>query len=39
LRERILSHGSNIEVLEPKELRLQIKYELQKSLENYGSSK
>lgn len=35
LRERILSHGSNIEVVSPPELRAQIVEELRKSLKNY----
>ena len=35
LRERLLSHGSSVEVLEPPELKAQIIDELKKSLENY----
>lgn len=36
LRERLLSHGSRIEVLEPPELKAQIIEELQQALTNYG---
>ena len=39
LRERLLSHGSAVEVLEPKELRTQIVSELKKALETYGTKK
>lgn len=39
LRERLLSHGSSIEVLEPAELKTQIISEIKKSLENYKQSK
>jgi hypothetical protein len=39
LRERLMSHGSSIEVLEPPELKAQIVDELRKSLENYGLKK
>lgn len=35
LRERLLSHGSSIEVLEPPELKAQIIDEMKKALENY----
>ncbi|MBO4723462.1 MAG: WYL domain-containing protein [Muribaculaceae bacterium] len=35
LRERLLSHGSSIEVLEPPELKAQIIEEMKKALENY----
>ncbi len=35
LRERLLSHGSNVEVLSPPELRAQIVEELRASLKNY----
>ena len=35
LRERLLSHGSSIEVLEPPELKAQIVDEMKKALENY----
>lgn len=35
LRERLLSHGSNVEVLAPPELRAQIVEELRNSLKNY----
>ena len=35
LRERLLSHGSSIEVLEPPELKAQIVNEMKKALENY----
>jgi len=37
LRERLLSHGSSIEVLEPPELKAQIVDELKHALENYGN--
>jgi predicted DNA-binding transcriptional regulator YafY len=36
LREELLSHGSSIEVLEPLELKLMIKNELSKALEQYN---
>ena len=36
LRERLLSHGSSIQVLEPPELKAQIVDEMRKALENYG---
>lgn len=36
LRERLLSHGSGVEVLSPPELKAQIVDELKKSLANYG---
>ena len=36
LRERLLSMGSNIEVLSPPELKLQIKEELKRALELYN---
>lgn len=39
LRERLLSHGSSIEVLQPPELKAQIVNELKKSLENYKTKK
>lgn len=39
LRERLLSHGSSIEVLEPLELKAQIVDELKKALENYKKDK
>lgn len=39
LRERLLSHGSSIIVLEPPELKAQIVNELKKSLENYNNHK
>lgn len=41
LRERLLSHGSSIEVLEPPEIKAQIIDEMKKALENYkkGSKK
>lgn len=39
LRERLLSHGSSIEVLEPPELKAQIIDELQKAIENYSNKK
>ncbi len=35
LRERLLSHGSSIEILKPPELKAQIVDELKKALENY----
>ena len=35
LRERLLSHGSSIEVLEPPELKAQIINEMQLALDNY----
>jgi predicted DNA-binding transcriptional regulator YafY len=35
LRERLLSHGSSIEVIEPPELKAQIVDELKKALQNY----
>ena len=35
LRERLLSHGSSIEVIEPPELKAQIVEELKKALQNY----
>ncbi len=35
LRERLLSHGSSIEVLEPPELKAQIVDEMKKALDNY----
>ena len=35
LRERLLSHGSSIEVLEPPELKAQIVNEMKNALENY----
>ena len=35
LRERLLSHGSNVEVVSPPELRAQIVEELRASLKNY----
>ncbi|MBQ7691342.1 MAG: WYL domain-containing protein [Muribaculaceae bacterium] len=35
LREELLSHGSDIEVLQPPELKLQISEELKKALDNY----
>jgi len=36
LRERLLSHGSSVEVLSPPELKAQIIDEMKKSLANYG---
>lgn len=36
LKEEILSHGSNIEVIAPPELKLQVKNDLQQALKNYG---
>lgn len=39
LRERLLSHGSSIEVLEPPELKAQIVDEMKKALENYSKAK
>ncbi len=39
LRERLLSHGSSIEVLEPPELKAQIVDEMKKALENYNKAK
>ena len=36
LREELLSHGSDIEVLQPPELKLQICTELKKALDNYN---
>lgn len=36
LQEELLSHGSSIEVLEPPELKVIIKEELRKALEQYG---
>ena len=36
LRERLLSHGSGVEVLEPRELKTQIIVEMKKALANYG---
>lgn len=39
LRERLLSHGSSIEVLEPPELKAQIVDELKNALENYNKDK
>ncbi len=39
LRERLLSHGSSIEVLEPPELKAQIVDELKKAIENYDKIK
>ena len=39
LLERLLSHGSSIEVLEPPELKAQIIDEMKKALENYSKSK
>lgn len=39
LRERLLSHGSSIEVLEPAELKVQIVNELKKTLEIYLNQK
>ena len=39
LRERLLSHGSSIEVLEPPELKAQIVSELKKSIKNYTTKK
>ncbi|MBR5117896.1 MAG: WYL domain-containing protein [Muribaculaceae bacterium] len=38
MRERLLSHGSSIEVLEPPELKAQIVDEMKKALENYEKS-
>ncbi|MBR6489952.1 MAG: WYL domain-containing protein [Muribaculaceae bacterium] len=35
LRERLLSHGSSIEILEPPELKAQIINEMQQALDNY----
>lgn len=35
LKEEILSHGSNIEVIAPPELKLQVKNELRQALNNY----
>jgi hypothetical protein len=35
LRERLLSHGSGVEVLEPRELKTQIIDEMKKALANY----
>ncbi|MBR5640139.1 MAG: WYL domain-containing protein [Muribaculaceae bacterium] len=39
LRERLLSHGSSIEVLEPPELKAQIVDELKRALDNYNKNK
>ena len=39
LRERLLSHGSSIEVLEPPELKAQIVDELRQALNNYDNKK
>ena len=39
LRERLLSHGSSIEVLEPPELKAQIVDEMKKALDNYGKKR
>ncbi len=39
LRERLLSHGSSVEVLEPPELKAQIIDEMRRALENYKSNK
>lgn len=39
LREKLLSMGSNVEVISPSELRMQIKEELHKTLELYGTGK
>lgn len=39
LRERLLSHGSSIEVLEPPELKAQIVDEMKRALENYSKAK
>ena len=39
LRERLLSHGSSIEILEPPELKAQIVDEMKKALENYSKAK
>ena len=36
LRERLLSHGSSIEVLQPPELKAQIVGEMKRALENYN---
>lgn len=36
LRERLLSHGSSIEVLQPLELKAQIVGEMKRALENYN---
>jgi predicted DNA-binding transcriptional regulator YafY len=35
LKEEIMSHGASIEVLEPKELKLLIRTELENALKNY----
>ena len=35
LKEELMSHGASIEVLEPKELKLLIRDELEKALKNY----
>lgn len=37
LRERLLSHGSGVQVVEPPELKAQIVDELRKALANYGT--
>ncbi len=39
LQERLLSHGSSVEVLGPPELKAQIVSELKKALENYNTKK
>jgi hypothetical protein len=39
LRERLLSHGSSIEILDPPELKAQIVDEMKKALENYSKAK
>ena len=35
LKEELMSHGSSIEVLEPKELKALIRTELEQALKNY----
>ena len=39
LRERLLSHGSSIEVIEPPELKAQIVEEMKKAISNYTNKK
>lgn len=38
LRERLLSHGSSVQVIEPRELKVQIMEELKKAISNYGDA-
>ena len=35
LKEELMSHGASIEVLEPMELKMIIRDELQRALQNY----